>query len=225
MAQAPAVPEPLSDLAGRFLRLYTGAVSDILDRRDCRNQVLPSWITPFTTANRLAGPAFTAQGHPSADVGHDDTQVRLDILARITPGTVAVWSSGGSVDCAHWGEIMSTAARQRGCTGAVVDGGVRDLDFVNAMDYPVFAKFKCSASSVGRWDLAGCQVPVRIGATVVHPGDFIFGDADGVVVIPRDLTLEVLAAAEDVCARESGMREDLRRGVPVADAFAKYGSL
>ena len=132
------------------------------------------------------------------------------MLDSITPGTVSVWSTGGSMDCAHWGEIMSTAVKQRGCTGAVIDGGVRDVDFVNAMNYPVFAKFKCSASSVGRWDIVDCQVSIKIGNTVVHPGDFVFGDTDGVVVIPKDMTMDVLVAAEEsssakaVCARNCG---------------------
>ena len=225
MEKTPVAPENVAEVASRFLRLYTGAISDILDKNGYRNQVLPCYITPFTTANRVVGMAFTGQGYPCADTAHDDTQTRLKMLASITAGTVSVWSTGGSMDCAHWGEIMSTAVKQRGCTGAVIDGGVRDVDFVNAMDYPVFAKFKCSASSVGRWDIVDFQSSIKIGNTVVHPGDFVFGDTDGVVVIPKDMTMDVLVAAESIFERESGMREELRRGISVKDAYAKYGSL
>ena len=225
MDKASVTPENVAEIAGRFLKLYTGAISDILDKNGYRNQVLPYYITPFTTANRVAGVAFTAQGHPCADVAHDDTRTRLKILDSISPGTVAVLATGGSMDCAHWGEIMSTAVKQRGCTGAVIDGGVRDVDFVNAMNYPVFAKFKCSASSVGRWDIVDCRIAIKVGNTVVHPGDFVFGDIDGVVVSPRDMTMDVLVAAEDIFEREGSMREELRRGVSVTDAYAKYGSL
>jgi regulator of RNase E activity RraA len=217
--------EQLDEIRTRFLKLYTGAIADTLDKRGYRNQVLPHWMTPFTIANRVAGPAFTGQGYPCADTAHDDTETRLAMLDSITPGTVSVWACGGSMDCAHWGEIMSTAARERGCNGAVIDGGVRDVDFVNAMNYPVFARFKCSASSIGRWDIREFQVSIRIGNTVIHPGDFIFGDVDGVVIVPKDLTLEILTTAEDLYRRESGMREDLRRGVGVKDAYAKYGSI
>jgi regulator of RNase E activity RraA len=225
MGNTAIIQPDVSELASRFLRLYTGAISDILDKNGYRNQVLPYYITPFTVANRVAGIAFTGQGYPCADVAHDDTRTRLRILDSISPGTVSVWATGGSADCAHWGEIMSTAVKQRGCTGAVVDGGVRDVDFVNAMNYPVFAKFKSSASSVGRWDIVDCQVSIKIGNTVIHPGDFVFGDTDGVVIVPKALTMDVLAAAEDVFERERGMREELRRGVSVTDAYAKYGSL
>jgi regulator of RNase E activity RraA len=224
MATLPTTENAI-DLASRFLKLYTGAISDILDKNGYRNQVLPRYITPFTIADRLAGVAFTGQGYPCADISHDDTKTRLRILDSITPGTISVWATGGSEDCAHWGEIMSTAVGQRGCTGAVVDGGVRDVDFINAMKYPVFARFKCSASSVGRWDIVDCQVPVKIGNTIIRPGDFVFGDTDGVVIVPKDITFDVLLSAEDIFEREKGMRAELRRGVSVTDAYAKYGSL
>lgn len=217
--------QTVDEICERYRLLYTGAIADILDKRGLRRQVLPFDVTPFTKANRVAGPAFTGQGYPCADTANNDTETRLAMLDSITPGTVSVWACGGSVDCAHWGEMMSTAARQRGCMGAVLDGGVRDVDFINAMEYPVFARFQCAASSVGRWDIREYQVPVRIGSTVIRPGDFVFGDTDGVVIVPAELTLEVLEAAEDVSRREGGMRDELRRGVSVKDAYRKYGSL
>jgi regulator of RNase E activity RraA len=217
--------EDSPEICRRYLKLYSGAIADILDKRGHRNQVLPGYLTPLTTVNRVAGPAFTGQGYPCASTADDDTQTRLNMLDSITSGTVSVWACGGSANCAHWGEMMSTAARQRGCNGAVLDGGVRDLDFINAMQYPVFAGFKCAASSVGRWNIKEYQIAIKIGDTVIHPNDFVFGDIDGVVIVPRDYILDVLAAAEDVYQRESGMREELRRGVSVKDAYSKYGSL
>jgi len=220
-----AEPGILDEIRQRYLKLYTGAIADMLDKNGYRRQVLPHYVTPFTMANRVAGPAFTGQGYPCPSTTNDDTQTRLEMLDSITPGTVSVWACGGSMESAHWGEIMSTAARERGCTGAVIDGGVRDLDFINAMQYPVFARFKSPASSIGRWDIKEYQVTVKIGETVIHPGDFVFGDIDGVVIVPKDLILDILAAAEDVYQRESGMRAELRRGVSIKEAYSKYGSL
>ncbi len=217
--------EHWESICRRYRQLYVGAISDILDKNGYRNQALPFYIRPFTKEKSIAGAAFTGQGYPCADAGNNDTEIRLAMLESIEPGTISVWACGGSTDCAHWGEMMSMAASQRGCTGAVIDGGVRDLDFVDRMSYPVFAKFQSPASSVGRWAIREWQIPVRVGNTIVHPGDFIFGDTDGVVVIPRPLTLEVLQAAEDVFRREGGMREELRRGVSVKDAYSRYGSL
>ncbi|MCC6294596.1 MAG: RraA family protein [Bryobacterales bacterium] len=209
----------------RYLRLYSGVIGDALDKRGHRNQTLPEWLQARTTANRVAGVAFTGQGFPELDAAGSDMDARVRMLDSITPGTVSVWACNGSRNCAHWGELMSTAARERGCAGAVLDGGLRDTDFVNAMDYPVFAAFQHPASSIGRWAIKEWCVPVTIGATRIEPGDFIFGDADGVVVVPAALTEDVLAEAEDTFAREKGMREDLRRGATVRSTYEKYGSL
>jgi len=213
------------EIRERYLKLYTGAIADMLDKSGYRNQVLPHYVTPFTQVNRVAGPAFTGQGYPCASTRNDDTQTRLGMLDSITPGTVSVWACGGSMACAHWGEIMSTAARERGCTGAVIDGGVRDLDFIDEMKYPVFARFKSSASSIGRWDIKEYQVTIKIGDTVIHPGDYVFGDIDGVVIVPQDLTMDILIASENVFERESGMRRELRAGTSIKEAYSKYGSL
>ena len=106
-----------------------------------------------------------------------------------------------------------------------MDGGLRDLDFVNAMNFPVFAEFRSAASLAGRWGIVESQVSIKIGNTVIAPGDFVFGDADGVVIVPQHITMDILAAAEDIQERERGMREELRRAVSVIDAFARYGSM
>lgn len=214
----------LKDIRERYGKLYSGAIGDMLDKKGYRNQILPYYITPFTTNDRLCGIAFTGQGYPCADTSSDDTNQRLAMLDSITPYTVSVWACGGHTESAHWGEIMSTAARERGCLGAVVDGGVRDVPYINEMNYPVFAKFKCAASSIGRWYIREWQVPVKIGDTTIYPGDLIFGDTDGVVVVPKDIIMEVLTDAEDVLVREGGMRSELRAGVSITAAYKKYGA-
>ena len=84
---------------------------------------------------------------------------------------------------------------------------------------------KCAASSVGRWNIKEYQIAIKIGDTVIHPNDFVFGDIDGVAIVPQDLILDVLTAAEDIYERERGMRDELRRGVSVKEAYSKYGSL
>src|SRR5664279_2525569 len=93
MEKTPVTPENVAEVASRFLALYTGAISDILDKNGYRNQVLPYYITPFTVADRVAGMAFTGQGYPCADIAHDDTRTRLRILDSIAPGTVSVWAT------------------------------------------------------------------------------------------------------------------------------------
>jgi len=214
----------LQEICERYGKLYSGAVADMLDKKGHRDQILPYYITPFTKADRVCGIAFTGQGYPAASTADDDTNERLGMLDSITPHTVSVWACGGHLESAHWGEIMSTAARERGCLGAVVDGGVRDVPYIDEMNYPVFARFKCVASSIGRWNIRHWQVPVRIGTTVIYPGDFVFADTDGVVVVPKNLIEEVLVDAEDVFVREGGMRRELRQGMSMKEAHKKYGA-
>lgn len=213
----------LDEIIERYKALYTGAVSDVLDDMEVRDQVLPNNIMPVKMDMVVAGPAFTGQGYPVEDNEDDDSGTRIEMLESIKPGTVSVWQTNGHMEAAHWGEIMSNAARERGCTGAVVDGGLRDTNFVLKMGFPVFCRFRCVASSVGRWRIQEWMIPVKIGKATVHPGDFIFGDIDGVVVVPQDLTVEVLQKTESFIERENKMRSELADGVTVSEVYEKYG--
>ena len=218
-----AHPVASDELSKRYRALYTGAVSDVLDSLGVRQQALPHYIMPLTLDTVVAGPAFTGQGYPVADVTNDDSDTRIRMLESIKPGSVSVWSSAGHFESAHWGEIMANAARERGCTGAVVDGGLRDTRFVLKMAFPVFCRFRCSASSIGRWEIKEWMIPIRIGQTVINPDDFVFGDCDGVVVVPKALAVEVLQKTEDIVKRENGMRADLSKGIAVSEVYRKHG--
>lgn len=216
-------PLPPETLGIRYRALYTSAVSDTLDALGLRNQVLPPAIAPVTPDMVIAGPAFTCQGYPVADAAADDSPTRIRMLESLPAGSVSVWATAGQAESAVWGEIMSHAARERGCTGAVVDGGCRDSRFVLEMRFPVFCRFRSAASSIGRWGVREWQVPIRIGATLIHPNDFVFGDLDGVVVVPREYVVEVLSRTEETVKRESGMRAEFVKGVSVSEAYQKYG--
>jgi regulator of RNase E activity RraA len=213
------------EVSRRYRTLYTGAVSDILDSLGLCHQTLPYYIAPLRTEMVVAGPAFTCQGQPTTDVSSDDSHLRIRMVESLTPGSVSVWASGGHLESGHWGEIMSNAARERGCQGAVVDGGVRDTRFILQMGFPVFARFRSPAGSIGRWEIREWQIPIRIGSALVHSGDFIFGDADGVVVIPKGLVTEVLLRTEEIVGRENDMRAALARGVAVSEVYKKHGKL
>jgi len=218
-------PISIGEMCERYKKLYTGAVGDILDKRGYRDQILPYYINPIRNDMRIAGPAFTGHGESHNDPTEDDTHMRLAMLEEITLHSISVWATHGNFSAAHWGEIMSTAARERGCTGAVLDGGVRDTSFILEMNFPVFCRFKCSASSIGRWSIRKFQVPILIGQTQIVPGDFIIGDIDGVVVIPQAVAYDVLTEAEEISVLESKMRAELHKGARITEVYKKYGSL
>lgn len=215
---------PIQEICNRYKKLYTGGIGDILDKRGYRMQVLPNYIRQMTGNAKIAGPAFTGYGEEIAEGSENDSGVRVAMLDHIEPHTVSVWQTNGHEFSAHWGEIMSNAALQRGCTAAVLDGGVRDLDFILKINFPVYCRFACSASSIGRWSIRKYQVPIKIGRTTINPGDFIFGDIDGVVVIPQDLTLDILEEVEALASKEEKMRDSLSRGATAKEMFEKYGT-
>jgi regulator of RNase E activity RraA len=214
----------LAEICRRYRRLYTGLVADLLDGKGVRTHSLPSNIRPLKETMVVAGPAFTCQGYPTGDIKSDDTPMLIKMLESLTPHSVAVMNTGGDISSSHWGEIMTLSARQRGCTGAVVDGGVRDTAYILKMKFPVFGKFYMPASSVSRFELKELQVPIRVGEICILPGDFILGDVDGVVVIPAALTEEILLEAEEKMRNEAGMRRALRRGMPLKEVNKKYGA-
>ena len=214
----------LAEICRRYRRLYTGLVADLLDGKGVRTHSLPSNIRPLKENMVVAGPAFTCQGYPTGDIKSDDTPMLIKLLESLPPYSVAVMNTGGDISSSHWGEIMTLSAKQRGCTGAVVDGGIRDAAYILKTKFPIFVKFYLPASSVSRFELKELQVPIRIGEVGILPGDFILGDVDGVVAIPGALTEEVLRETEEKMRNESGMRQALRRGVPLKEVYKKFGA-
>ena len=213
------------ELRARFLPLYTGAVADVLDARGYREQVLPADIQPVSLSMKVAGPAFPGFGVPTDDPTDNDMDKRLAMLEIVRPGSVTVWACGGHRGSAHWGEIMSRSVIERGCVGAVVDGGLRDTEFVLQLGFPVWCRLRSPASSIGRWNMVDWDCEITVGSTLIHPGDWVFGDVDGVVVVPADVVEDVLVESEAKVAKEELMRRDLAGGLSVTEAFERHGEM
>ncbi len=213
----------LPELSRRYRRIYTGVVADILDSKGVRSHSLTPSIRPLKDYMKVAGPAFTCLGVQTGDMKSDDTPMLIKMLEAVTPHCVVVLSASGDRSSSHWGEIMTLSARQRGCTGAVVDGGLRDAPFILKLNFPVFTDFYMPASSISRWELKEFQGVTKVGEVPVYPGDYVFGDMDGVVIIPRALTEEVLVESEKAVRREGKMRQALRKGMPLNEVSKKFG--
>lgn len=214
----------LHELASRFSALYTGAITDALDRHGYLQQTLPPELAPLRAGMRLAGPAYPVEGRPHP-ANEYDTSVRrvLDMLGAVPPGHVAVYQTNDR-SSAHLGELSVTSLKARGCAGAVIDGGCRDVDFILREDYPVFARYTTPQDCVPRWELvAHGDVAVTIGGVRVAPGDYVVGDRDGVVIVPREVLHEVLEEAEAKAATESEIRAAVRAGALPLEAYERYG--
>ncbi|WP_223507949.1 RraA family protein [Pseudomonas sp. BF-B-25] len=211
----------------RFLNVDTANVADVLDTLGLLNQGLASSLSPYPhTCGKLAGWAYTIRGQMSPyELGGDAD--KMQACAGISPGEVSVWSGDGEGVC-YFGELIAIGMKERGCVGSLVDGGIRDIRWIAEQDFPVFARYRTPVQSIARWKVNGWQVPVSIrGATSpwvsVHPGDFVLGDEDGVIVIPSNVIDTVLVEAERLTENERAIRIELQAGLTLQEALAKYG--
>lgn len=214
--------QALRGLCERYRAVYSGAVADVLDKHGLRQQIVDGAIQGLTLDMRLAGPAFTCKGAPATALEPDDWEMRKAFLDALTPLCVAVVDASGDDTAAHWGELMSTAARGRGCGGVVLDGGTRDVSQILAMGFPTFARYRSPASSIRRWRISGYDHPVTCGGVLVRPGDFVVGDADGVVIVPAELAVEVLEEVESLATTETNMRQELLEGGRFSEVYDRY---
>ncbi|WP_324668868.1 RraA family protein [Geochorda subterranea] len=214
-------PIPEEELLARYEALYTGAVSDVLRELALTDQALPPSIHPLRDEMKVAGFAFTIRSVVDPTL-KGEMETRVEMLEHIRPNTVCVWNANGDDDAAHWGEVMTATAKKRGCKGAVVDGGLRDTAQVLAQNFPVWYRYRSPNGTLSRCKITGYQVPVKIGKVIVRPGDLIFGDIDGVVVVPRELAYDVLLRAEEIKAGERIIREWVSQGMSTSD-IAKRG--
>ena len=214
-----------ADLAHRFSAVYTGALTDVLDRHGRRQQTLPPELAPLRPGSRLAGPAYPILGRPHP--GHDyDTSIRLvlEMLGAVPTGSVAVYQTNDRAS-AHFGELSATSLASRGCAGAVIDGGTRDAEYILREDFPVFSRYVTPQDCVPRWEvLAHGDVTIVVGGVRVSPGDWIVGDRDGVVVVPAELVEEILSEAEAKVATEDEIRDAVRSGTLPLAAYERFGT-
>ena len=143
---------------------------------------------------------------------------------------VEVRDRGTTFNVAIYGELSATTARAHGAVGALIDGGTRDSSHLIAMGFPVFARYRSPVEAFGRYTWLKCQVPIRISGelsetVIVHPGDFIFGEEDGVIAIPKDVTLSVLEECERIKLLEDQARHDFGRGDDPVEVFRRYNRL
>src|SRR5689334_13027751 len=191
--------------------LTSALLADVLDALGHRQSALPATLRPLRLDWRLFGQAATLSTVPVAAEPKEPYAVELECVDALKPGDVLVATTNGDHGSALWGELLSTAARAHGAVGAVIDGLTRDAARILAMDFPVFAAGFSPLDSKGRLDGICHGVPVRIGSCLVHPGDWVIGDIDGVVVVPAALAETAIVRALEKVSGENRVREELAR--------------
>jgi regulator of RNase E activity RraA len=211
--------------------LFTCVVGDVMDKIDLQHQFLPPQIQPIRRDMVVIGRAMPVL---SVDVFAERTSgsanplmnksfgLMLEALDDLRRNEVYV-NTGSSPRNALWGELMSTRARKLGSPGAVLNGYVRDTKTILEMGFPTFGFGSYGQDSAPRYKVVDFRVPVEIGSVRVRPGDILFGDSDGVLVVPADAEAEVFTRALEKARGEKLVRKAIEEGSSAVEAFAKYG--
>lgn len=212
-------------LIAAFNKVAVASVADAVDKVCGHRGYMDSCIKPRIDEQRICGPAATVL--EAATDEFVPPQHALDLIDEAPKGSVIVISiAGGESEVAVWGGLMTAGAAANGHAGAVLDGGVRDLvEIRRDYGFPVYARSVSPGTTLGRYKTLASQVPVRVGGILVHPGDLIVGDIDGVVVVPHARAAEVLALAQDIDARELEQARLIIAEKSLRKGLAKYGRI
>jgi len=221
MSQPLPSPEELSRL------LYTSVLSDVLDAFGLMHQALKPFVRPLDDSLVLFGRVRTGLYVPRSKAATDNPyELEMTLIDGLQPGEVAVLGCGGPTDwVAPWGELLSTAARARKSPGCVTDGLVRDVSRIRAMRFPVFAGGIGPLDTKGRAEMVAMDTEVTIAGVSARSGDWVFGDVDGVVVIPQKQSDAIFRAALDKVLAEDQTRAELEAGDSLRAVFARHGVL
>jgi len=208
------------DLAARLGRLDACAVSDALDRLGLKGCI--TGITPLTSPRRIAGRIHTvklvaagATGAPSGPARHLGTAA----IEACAAGEIVAIEQRTGIDAASWGGILSQGAKLKGIAGVIADGPVRDVDEARGVDFPVFARSATARTARGRIVEAATDGPITVGDVTVQPGDYALADGSGVVFLGAADAARVIAAAEEIAAREAAMGGALKDGRRITEVM------
>jgi len=211
--------------------LFTCVVGDIMDKMQLKHQYLPPKIQPLRRDMTLLGRAMPVL---SGDVFQESVEgsanalsarpfgLMLQALDDLRPNEIYV-NTGSSPRNALWGEMMSIRAHKLGARGAVLNGYVRDTKAILTLDFPTFSFGSYGQDSAPRYKVYDFSVPIEIGAVSIRPGDVLFGDIDGVLVVPVEAEVEVFSKALEKVRGEKVLKRDLENGMSAVDAFAHHG--
>jgi 4-hydroxy-4-methyl-2-oxoglutarate aldolase len=206
-------------------RLYSAVLSDACDALGSRDRALGPDIRPLDEGQVLVGRAKTVVWAATFQVTSNPYEKEIAAVDLLRPGEVFVMAVHRSREIVPWGELLSTATLARGGRGAVLDGLVRDSSRIQAMRLPVFCTGRRPYDSCGRGIVADHDVPIAIDGVAISPGDLVFGDADGVVIVPRSLEIPVLERAWSKVAGENQTRQALLQGRSLGEVYQEYGVL
>lgn len=216
-----------SDIAllRRLRRLHTALLSDVLDTMDVGVVFLGGEVRPLHPSMRLAGRALTMRTEAVTAPLDPPYREMIAGFARIRVGDVVLLAGDAGSPAGMWGELLSVAARARGAEGAVTDGLCRDVEQIEELGFPVFARGASPLDSSGRQEVVEVGSPVPVAGGMVSPGDYLLADRMGVIAFPAGSAEEAVTRAEEKDRGESTVRAELEAGEDMGAVFARHGIL
>ena len=193
----------MDKISKRLGACYTGVVHDVMRAMGLRDFTLPAELRPLFPEKRLAGPAFRIDG-------------------RVGPGHIWVSQPNDRI-VAHMGELSAETLKNKGVLGCIADGYVRDVDFLIEMGFQTWSRGYTPRDIVGYWLPRAVDVDVKIGDVIIAPGDYMVGDRDGMIRVPKAIVEDVLDKAETAIATENKVRTAILSGVDPQEAYLKFG--
>ena len=203
-------------------KLSAALISDTLDSLGVREQAMRADICPIYQGAVVVGRAYPVISADVFELRENPYGDEIEAIDSLKANDVVVWCTNRSTRTGTWGELLATAARARGARGAIIDGYTRDVTQVTTMKFPTFATGRKVVDSAGRSIVIDHGCPASCGDVLVNPGDIIFGDIDGVTVIPHELKGEVITLALEKVEKENLTRDELLKGALLRDVYNKY---
>jgi len=201
--------------------LSTAVVLDALDEQGLRRQAILN-VPPRTGSGVIIGLAKTLLWVDFAYDDPDTYALELQAVDSIQPHDLVICATASSDRAGIWGELLTTAAMQRGAAGLLTDGAVRDLARMQVMGFPVFARHLSPYDSMNRQKVVAFDVQVEIDGVGIAPGDIVVADRDGAAIVPQDIAAKVLAAALAKVRAENKFRRAVKAGMSLSEAYAKF---
>ena len=204
-------------------KLYTPVVGDILDTMGLVHQFLPPELQPLRDTMKLAGRACTVLEHDVFSPQKKPFGFLTEALDQLRPNDIYI--ATGAHNSALWGELLTATAKVRGAVGAVLDGYTRDTPQVLSQNFPVFARGRWAQDSSIRTNVVDYRCAIEIGQVTIQDGDLVFGDMDGVLIIPQQAAEECIRKALEKASGEKMVRQAIEQGMSATEAFAHFGIL
>jgi 4-hydroxy-4-methyl-2-oxoglutarate aldolase len=202
---------------------YTGVVHDVMRAMGLRDFTLPPELRPLFPERKLAGPAFTIDGKVDANADpHATLLAWTGLLSQAKAGHIWVSQPNDRV-VAHMGELSAETLKNKGVLGCVADGFVRDVDFLIEMGFQTWSRGFTPRDIVGYWLPRAVDVDIRIGDVVIAPGDYLLGDRDGLLRVPKAIVADVVEKAEQAITTENKVRTAILAGVDPQQAYLQFG--